>query len=115
MIERYQGPISFLSKAVVANGMIYLSGMTSKDGSTTVAAQTADILAQIDAALAERGVDKNRIVVANIWLRDISTFTEMNETWIVWADPKALPARACVEAPLVRDAALVEIMVQALA
>ncbi len=115
MIKRRKSQFNFLSKAVVANGVVYLSGMTSKDGSTTVSAQTADVLAQIDAALAECSVDKSRIVVANIWLRNISDFSEMNEAWLAWADSDALPARACVEAPLVRDEALVEIMVQAIA
>lgn len=114
MIERY-GPMKFLSRAVVANGMIYLSGITPKDRSGGVAAQTADVLAQIDAALAERGVDKRRIVVANIWLKDIATFAEMNEAWMAWVDPEALPARATVEARLAREDILVEIMVQALA
>ena len=115
MIKRHKSQFNFLSKAVVANGMVYLSGMTAKDGSTTVTDQTNDVLAQIDSALAECGVDKKRIVVANIWLRDISDFAEMNSAWLAWVDAEALPARACVEAPLVRDEARVEIMVQALA
>tara|TARA_B100000780_G_scaffold99539_1_gene69516 strand:+ start:389 stop:736 length:348 start_codon:yes stop_codon:yes gene_type:complete len=113
MIKRYKSQFNFLSKAVVANGMVYLSGMTAKDGSTDVAGQTAHVLSQIDDALAECGVDKSRIVVATIWLKDVSTFAEMNEAWLAWADHDALPARACVEAPLVRDEALVEIMIQA--
>ena len=114
MIDRH-GPSKFLSKAVVANGMIYLSGITPKDRSGGVSAQTADVLAQIDALLAERGADKSRIVVANIWLREIGTFAEMNAAWMEWVDPDALPARATVEAKLARDDILVEIMVQALA
>ena len=113
MIKRNKSQFNFLSKAVVANGMVYLSGMTAKDDSTDVAGQTAHVLSQIDEALAECGLDKSRIVVANIWLKDASSFSEMNEVWLSWADPNALPARACVEAPLVRKEALVEIMVQA--
>ena len=113
MIKRHKSQFNFLSKAVVTNGMIYLSGMTAKDGSTDVAGQTAHVLSQIDEALAECGVDKSRIILANIWLKDASTFSEMNKVWLSWADPNALPARACVEAQLVRKEALVEIMVQA--
>ena len=115
MIKRHTSQFNFLSKAVEANGMIFLSGMTAKDGSTDVIGQTAHVLAQIDEALAECGVDKSKIVNATIWLRNISDFKEMNEAWLAWADPNALPARACVEAPLVRDEALVEIMLQAVA
>lgn len=113
MIKRYPSQFNFLSKAVVANGIVFLSGMTAKDDSTDVRGQTAHVLAQIDEALAECGTDKSQIVVANIWLKDVSDFDEMNKVWLDWADADALPARACVEAPLVRDEALVEIMVQA--
>ena len=77
MIKRHESQFNFLSKAVVANGMVYLSGMTAKDGSTDVAGQTAHVLSQIDEALAECGVDKSRIVVANIWLKDASTFSKL--------------------------------------
>ena len=66
---------------------------------------------QIDANLAEAGTDKSKVVNVNIWLKDISTFAEMNEAWLEWADPEALPARATVEAKLARDDILVEIMV----
>ena len=114
MIERH-GTSKFLSSAVVANGVLYLSGITPKDREGGVAAQTADVLAQIDALLAERGSDKSRILNANIWLKDIGTFQEMNEAWMAWVDPANLPARATVEARLAREDILVEIMVQALA
>tara|TARA_B100000315_G_scaffold250464_1_gene283332 strand:- start:5282 stop:5431 length:150 start_codon:yes stop_codon:yes gene_type:complete len=30
------------------------------------------------------GTDKSRLISANIWLSDISTFNEMNEVWDAW-------------------------------
>ncbi len=103
-----------LSKVVVANGFAFLSGLTPNDRSGGVAEQTADILRQIDGYLAVAGTDKTRIVVANIWLKDISTFNQMNAAWEAWVDPAQPPARATVESRLAAENILVEIQVQAL-
>ncbi len=103
-----------LSKVLVANGFAFLSGLTAKDRSGGVKEQTADILAQIDNYLAMAGTDKTRIVVGNIWLKDVGTFNEMNAAWEAWVDPKQPPARATVESKLAADDILVEIQVQAL-
>ena len=103
-----------LSKVLVANGFAFLSGLTAKDRSGGVKEQTADILAQIDGYLAMAGTDKTRVVVGNIWLKDVGTFSEMNEVWEAWVDPKQPPARATVESRLASDDVLVEIQVQAL-
>lgn len=104
-----------LSKVLVANGFAFLSGLTAKDRSGGVKQQTTDILAQIDGNLTLAGTDKTRIVVANIWLKDISTFAEMNAAWEAWVDPAQPPARATVESRLAAEDILVEIQVQALA
>ncbi|WP_332686518.1 RidA family protein [Bosea sp. (in: a-proteobacteria)] len=103
-----------LSKVVVANGFAFLSGLTAGDRSGGVAEQTSDILRQIDGYLAAAGTDKTRIVVANIWLKDISTFNQMNAAWEAWVDPAQPPARATVESRLAAENILVEIQVQAL-
>ncbi len=113
MIERFESS-GRLSKVLVANGFAFLSGLTAKDRSGGVEAQTSDILAQIDAYLAMAGTDKSRIVTGNVWLKDISTFAEMNAAWEAWVDKSAAPARATVEARLAQDNILVEIQVQAL-
>ncbi|MFN3674173.1 MAG: RidA family protein [Bosea sp. (in: a-proteobacteria)] len=113
MITRYE-VTGRLSKVLVANGFAFLSGLTAKDRSGGVKEQTADILSQIDAYLAMAGTDKTRIVVGNIWLKDIGAFSEMNAAWEAWVDPKQPPARATVESRLAADDILVEIQVQAL-
>lgn len=113
MITRYEST-GRLSKVLVANGFAFLSGLTAKDRSGTVAEQTADILAQIDEYLAMAGTDKSRIVTGNVWLKDVSTFNEMNFAWESWVDRDAPPARATVEARLAHEDILVEIQVQAL-
>ena len=103
-----------LSKVLVANGFAFLYGLTAADRSGGVREQTADILKQIDGYLAMAGTDKTRIVVANIWLKDIANFNEMNAAWEAWVDPAQPPARATVESRLAAENILVKIQVQAL-
>ena len=103
-----------MSRVVIANGFAFLSGITAKDRSKGVTAQTEEILALIDGHLKTAGTDKSRIVSANIWLRDIATFNEMNAAWDAWVDKENPPARATVESKLAAENILVEIQVQAL-
>ena len=79
----------------------------------SVREQTADILAQIDAMLAQAGSDKTKLLKTNIWLTDISTIGEMNSVWDTWAVAGKTPARATVEAKLALPQWAVEIMVEA--
>jgi enamine deaminase RidA (YjgF/YER057c/UK114 family) len=52
-------------------------------------------------------------LTAQVWLADMSMFTEHNEAWNDWVDPDNPPVRACVEARLAHPELLVEIMVTA--
>jgi enamine deaminase RidA (YjgF/YER057c/UK114 family) len=110
-IERYEvGPR--MSGIVVHNGTVYLSGyVADKTAGQPVAAQTAEILQQIDKALASVGSDKNKLLQATIWLADIGTFAEMNSEWDKWVSPGNTPTRATVEAKLAAPKYTVEIRV----
>ena len=102
-----------MSQAVVHGNVVYLAGQVCPPdaGATTVAAQTQVILAQIDRLLEEAGSRKQNLLSANIWLKDIGTFSEMNEVWDKWVAPGSTPARATVEARLAAPQYLVEIAV----
>jgi len=102
-----------LSRAVVHGNMVYLAGITADDRSKGMRAQTAEILAKIDALLKTAGTDKSKLLSATIWISDMRAKPEMDEAWAAWADQQNLPARACVEARLGSPDTLVEIMVQA--
>jgi enamine deaminase RidA (YjgF/YER057c/UK114 family) len=103
-----------MSRAVVHGGKVYLAGFTPDAAlGKSVKEQTADILAQIDAVLAEAGSDKTKILRANIWLTDIKTFAQMNEVWDAWVAQGHTPARATVESKLAAPGIDVEIMVEA--
>ncbi len=110
-IERIEaGPR--MSKAVVYGDTVYLAGQTSQNAANgSVTEQTSDILAIIDGFLAQAGTDKTKLLSANIWLTDISTFAEMNAVWDAWVAPGCAPARATVEAKLAVPSLKVEIAV----
>lgn len=102
-----------MSSAVVHGDTVYLAGLTADDTKADVKGQTAQILAKVDKFLAEAGTDKSKILSANIWLTDITTWSQMNEVWDAWISPGNAPARATVEAKLANPALSVEIMIQA--
>jgi enamine deaminase RidA (YjgF/YER057c/UK114 family) len=101
-----------MSAAVVHGDTVYLAGqVANKAKGASVAEQTREILSIIDGILAEAGTDKTKLVSANIWLVDISTFAEMNGEWDKWVAPGHTPARATVEAKLAAPDYKVEIAV----
>src|ERR1044071_911810 len=98
-IERFKaGPR--MSQAVAHGNMVFLAGQVADDASADVAGQTRQILGKIDSLLAETGTEKSKLLSANVWLSDISTFDQMNEVWDAWVSPGNPPARACVESKL---------------
>ncbi len=103
-----------MSQGVKRGKTIYLAGQVAdKTAGGPVGEQTAEILGQIDALLAEAGSDKTQIMMATIYLADIATFGEMNAEWDKWVAEGATPARATVEAKLVAPEYKVEIVVVA--
>ncbi len=105
-----------MSAAVIHGGKVYLAGYVADAAAgQSVYAQTKDILQQIDGTLREAGTDKTRILKANIYLTDISTFADMNKAWDEWAVAGKTPARATIEAKLASPDYAVEIMVEAAA
>jgi enamine deaminase RidA (YjgF/YER057c/UK114 family) len=102
-----------MSQVVIHGDTVYLAGQVADDSSADVAGQTRQILAKIDSLLAEAGTDKSKVLSANVWLSDISTFDQMNAVWDEWVTPGRPPARATVESRLAGPEFKVEIMVVA--
>ncbi|WP_338662343.1 RidA family protein [Pararoseomonas sp. SCSIO 73927] len=98
-----------LSGAVVSGGFVFLAGQVADDATLDAEGQTADILAQIDALLAEAGTDKRALLQVQIVLADIADAPAMNRAWDAWLDRSAKPARMTIQAPLVNPAWKVEI------
>jgi enamine deaminase RidA (YjgF/YER057c/UK114 family) len=111
-IERIQvGPR--MSQAVIHGDTVYLAGQVADDPAADVAEQTRQVLAKIEGLLAEAGTDKAKLIFANVWLSDISTFAQMNAVWDAWVTADQPPARACVESKLAHPQLKVEISVVA--
>jgi enamine deaminase RidA (YjgF/YER057c/UK114 family) len=105
-----------MSRVVKAAGLVFVGGQTSNDRTPDVKGQTQQVLAKIDGFLAQAGIDKTRLVSAQVWLAHIERdFAGMNEVWDAWVAPGCAPTRATVESKLAAPGLLVEIAVIALA
>lgn len=101
-----------MSKIVRHGGLVYLCGQTSSGSPAPDAeSQTREVLARVDALLAEAGSGRDRILAVTIHLRDMGDFDAMNRVWEAWLPPGAAPARTTVEAALATPALRVEVTV----
>jgi 2-iminobutanoate/2-iminopropanoate deaminase len=93
------------SQAVVAGGLVFVSGQGPFDPATgaivgdTIQDQTRQAFRNIQAILEAAGSSIERIVSATFILRDPEDFAGMNEEWIRWF-PTDPPARTGAKHPL---------------
>ena len=106
------GPGDWNSRAVIHDGIVYLSGMVADDKSVGMKQQTEQVLGRIDGFLADAGSDKSHMLSAVVYLADMAQKDDMNEAWMAWMDPDNPPVRAAVGTNLT-PGTLVEIMVTA--
>ena len=112
-IDVTQPPGPRMSRAVVHGDRVYLAGLTAADTSQDVQGQTRQIL-ETHRPLSARGRHlKSNLLTANLWIKDMALFRDMNAVWNDWVDPANPPCRACVRADMARPEVLVEIMVTA--
>lgn len=102
-----------MSKYVIHNGTVYLSGQVPGDATADMRGQTEQVLARIDDLLARAGTDKTQLISAQIWVTSMDEFAGMNSAWDAWVAPGRPPVRAAVEARLANPEWKVEIMVTA--
>ena len=112
-IDMTQPPGPRMSRAVVRGDTVYLAGLTAGDTAQDIKGQTRQILDKIDLYLTQAGTSKSNLLAANLWIKDMALFADMNSVWNAWVDPQNPPARACVKAEMARPEVLVEIMVTA--
>ncbi|SKC30621.1 RidA family protein [Photobacterium piscicola] len=110
MIER-QETKARMSRVVKHNGTIYLCGQVCADATKDITEQTQTMLDKVEVLLEQAGSDKEHMLSATIYIKDMSLFAEMNAVWDNWVPAGYAPARACVEASMARDVLLVEISV----
>jgi len=103
-----------MSQVVIANGVVHLAGQVPDTAYVSVTEQTHEILTRIDTLLELAGVDRTRLLSANIWLSNPQHFAEFNAVWDAWVPAGRAPTRACVQALLMKPGCDVEVAVTAL-
>ncbi len=102
-----------MSKIVIHNDTIYLCGQVAKDSDAGIKEQTSSMLDKVDDLLQQAGSDREHILSATIYVKDMKYFAEMNAVWDAWVIEGYSPSRACVSASMARPELLVEISVVA--
>lgn len=106
------------SQAIQAGNTIYCSGQIGIDPETGsmvdggTAAQTRQVLDNLEAVLAAADASMNDVVQAEVYLADLDDYGAMNEVYASYFD-EAPPARAAIQADSLPAGAQVEIMVTA--
>ena len=111
-IQRYESN-GRLSRVVLHNGILYLSGRTCKDA-PDIEGQTRGLLRIIEDTLKKYGSDKRHILSCQIFLKDVvRDFALMNAVWEAWVEKGFEPARATVQGKMADEDLLIEIVVKA--
>jgi enamine deaminase RidA (YjgF/YER057c/UK114 family) len=102
-----------MSRIVTHQGTVYLCGQVCADATQDIAHQTQTMLDKVDQLLLDAGSDREHMLSATIYIKDMQDFAAMNAIWDSWVPEGQSPARACVQASMARPELLVEISVVA--
>ncbi|MFQ3225979.1 MAG: enamine deaminase RidA (YjgF/YER057c/UK114 family) [Lentimonas sp.] len=100
-----------MSRIVIHNDTVYLCGQVGADATKDISEQTETMLEKVDTLLLQAGSDREHMLSATVYVRDMKDFAAMNAIWDAWVPKGHAPARACVEARMARAELLVEISV----
>ena len=102
-----------MSKYVIHDKTVYMSGQVAADPSHDFAHQLRQILEQIDKQFIDIGIDRSHILRAMIWIDDYKKWPQLNEIWNEWLPQNQKPARSCIEAKLAFPEYQVEVEITA--
>jgi enamine deaminase RidA (YjgF/YER057c/UK114 family) len=112
VIERHiRTPI--MHRVVEHAGILYFGGIVAEDRSASMKGQTEQVLARIDALLAETGSDKSKILTATLYITDMGLKDEMNAAWTAWFAPEFLPSRSTIGVAELGPNVLIEAVITA--
>jgi len=112
--DKMPKPLAPYSPGIKAGNFIFTAGQVGIDPTTgqlkgkSVRDQTEQCLENISTILEAAGSSLEHVVKTTVFLADMSTFKEMNETYAKFF-PTNPPARSTVQAALVTKEMLVEI------
>jgi reactive intermediate/imine deaminase len=107
-------PGGHYSHAVVANGMVFVSGQLPVDASgnklvnAAFEVQARQVLANVAGALEAAGSSVSRLVQVRVYVTDIALWPAFNAIYAAWAGASR-PARAVVPVPMLHHGLLIEI------
>ena len=102
-----------LSEMAIFQNVVYLAGQVPSDSKQDISGQTRQVLAMVDRLLAEAGTDNAHILMATLYLPDLTDYDATNAVWHDWVAPGDAPPRATVQASLARPEWKIEIVVTA--
>jgi 2-iminobutanoate/2-iminopropanoate deaminase len=109
-------PVGPYNQAVRAGSLLFCSGQIALDpasgamvGNGDVEAETRQVLANLEAVLAEAGCGPERVVRTTVFLADLADFAAVNAIYAETFGAGVAPARACVEVAALPKGARVEI------
>lgn len=95
------------SRAVEADGWLYVSGQVPvEDGEVVaggIAPQAHKAIQNLLAVLTDAGYDRRHIVRCGVWLDDARDFAGFNKVYAEYFGGEHRPARACVQSSMVID------------
>jgi len=106
--ENAPNPVGPYSQGIEAGGIVFVSGQVGINPETGskveggIEKETEQVLTNIEAILKEAGLTLKDVAKVNVYLKDISDFSRMNQVYSTFFSEHK-PARACVEANLVKD------------
>ena len=109
-------PVGPYNQAVKAGGLLFCSGQIALDphsgamvGGGDVGAETRQVLANLQAVLAEAGCIPQQVVRTTVFLLDLADFGLVNGLYAEVFGAGVSPARACVQVAALPKNAKVEI------
>ncbi len=115
--DKAPAPVGPYNQAIAASGeILFIAGQIPLDPETgkiieegDIAAQTKQVMVNIQAILQEAGADWDNVVKTSVFLSDLANFTAMNQIYAHYFSEDTAPARACVEVSRLPKDVLVEI------
>lgn len=88
-----------------------MCGQVATDKFADITTQTTTMLEEVDKLLLQAGSQRDHILSATIYLKDMQDYDAMNKVWDSWLPEGHAPARACVQAAIAEPEYLVEVSV----
>jgi len=117
--KKMMPPLATYSPGLRCGSMLYISGMLSLDeageivGKGDAAAQTEQVIKNLQLVLEEAGGTLQNIVMMNIFVSDFEHYAEMNKVYAKYFSEQP-PARYCVSAGLVAPEFFIEMAATAI-